>query len=326
MRLCFLVLGALLTCLGYAQQYSREVLFTLTVGAEAQHLGIAIPTEAQILEGAGYEGPAALAVGPNGTLYIADTVNRCVKVFDTRGKLVLRTAGELPGIGRIAVDRTGQCYVLGGEMLDTLAAYGPDGVQRWRVKLAEVLPAYQGGVRDLCLTGAGVAILAEKTLFLLTPAGTFDRTLPEGVCTEAGRRYTLIPVPGKRWAFQVGVQALEDVTIDEYPVELTGQPLRLFIGSERGTLRFRVRPDGSLDLIAYAARPTPITLSPELRISSDLLLAHFDEDGELVGALRLPGAPFITGQEIATDRTGALYHLECQPGAIAVAKYTWHAQ
>ncbi len=84
-------------------------------------------TQVGVVKGeGGYFGPSALVVADDGTIYIGDDQNDCVKRFDRRGNLLMKTE-PTRRIAMMGVDTSGRIYVLGGAGLNVIRIYDSSG-------------------------------------------------------------------------------------------------------------------------------------------------------------------------------------------------------
>ncbi len=142
--------------------------------------------------------PHALAVGPNGLLYVADTNNHRVAVFDTEGNLVntFGTYGLAPQPDvfnepwGLAVAPDGTVYVA-----DTwnhrIVAYSPEGerLREWGVEGANQFGNLYGfwGPRAVAVDAQGLVYVADtgnKRIMVYDGEGTFIRQIGSGGALE----------------------------------------------------------------------------------------------------------------------------------------------
>jgi hypothetical protein len=84
-------------------------------------------TQVGVVKGeGGYFGPSALVVADDGAIYIGDDQNDCVKRFDRRGNLLMKTE-PTRRIAMMGVDTSGRIYVLGGAGLNVIRIYDSSG-------------------------------------------------------------------------------------------------------------------------------------------------------------------------------------------------------
>ncbi|UCH32985.1 MAG: hypothetical protein JSV65_10310 [Armatimonadota bacterium] len=126
----WLLLGALLTAFAAAgaaaaQSITPQTLFELSYGDAEDEIGVEVPNRG---EGRPI-GPAGLAVGRSGDVYISDYVQRRVKRFDQDGNLVTATEGEAFNLGRPAVGPNGEMLVVAGAGANEILMFDPDGTR-----------------------------------------------------------------------------------------------------------------------------------------------------------------------------------------------------
>ncbi|MCM8759347.1 MAG: hypothetical protein NC906_06210 [Candidatus Omnitrophica bacterium] len=102
------------------------VLFSLKYGDQPDYVGLYVP-------GPEEGEPTTIsdfAIGTDGSIYIADNVNKKVKKFSRDGKLLMMTEGDLEGIQAITVDPKGRlfvCFYGDRGISNQLAIYDKDG-------------------------------------------------------------------------------------------------------------------------------------------------------------------------------------------------------
>src|SRR4051794_15175852 len=69
--------------------------------------------------------PQASAVGPDGTVYVADQYTHAVQVFTPDGRFLRELGSDLTSVGAVAVGPDGVVYVADGS--DRVDRYAPDG-------------------------------------------------------------------------------------------------------------------------------------------------------------------------------------------------------
>src|SRR6478736_1528657 len=69
--------------------------------------------------------PQASAVGPDGTIYVADQYTHAIQVFTPDGRFLRDFGADLTSVGAVAVAPDGVIYVADGS--DRIDRYAPDG-------------------------------------------------------------------------------------------------------------------------------------------------------------------------------------------------------
>src|SRR4051812_7501540 len=69
--------------------------------------------------------PQASAVGPDGTVYVADQYTHAIQVFTPDGRFLRELGSDLTSVGAVAVAPDGVVYVADGS--DRIDRYAPDG-------------------------------------------------------------------------------------------------------------------------------------------------------------------------------------------------------
>src|SRR3954468_10474677 len=110
--------------------------------------------------------PQAAAVGPDGSVYVADQYSHAIQVFGPDGRFVREFGQDLTSVGAVAVAADGSVFVADGS--DRIDRYAPDGslVTSWGESGTEVGEFHfgTGGGNDSG-AGAGLAV-AGGTLYV----------------------------------------------------------------------------------------------------------------------------------------------------------------
>src|SRR4051812_46097718 len=82
--------------------------------------------------------PQAAAVGPDGSVYVADQYSHAIQVFGPDGRFVREFGQDLTSVGAVAVAADGTVFVADGS--DRIDRYAPDGslVTSWGESGTEV--------------------------------------------------------------------------------------------------------------------------------------------------------------------------------------------
>jgi len=151
----------------------------------------------ELLDGDGvsarFSQPSGLAVGPGGDLYVADTVNRAVRMVTPNGTVTTLAASVDLGDGTnftpfsfpaaVAVDPTGDVYVTDGN--NTVQRVTPDGaVTLVAGKAGEAGNADGVGSEARFCMPRGLVVDASGTLYVADAAnGTIRQITPRGIVT-----------------------------------------------------------------------------------------------------------------------------------------------
>ncbi|MBI3911415.1 MAG: hypothetical protein HY320_10845 [Armatimonadetes bacterium] len=312
-----------------AQGYAPEELFSLEVGQADQQLGIWVSPNPEKPEGPA-EGPIDLAIGADGSVYIADRMNHCVKRFDQQGNFIMRTQGDLENINYIAVDRdTGSVYALGGAGANILCKFAADGGLLWQLDLREEGGQLWGGGGALS-TGPGGVICIEQRgdtigrLAVLDAEGHFLGVREGRACTPTGRVLSFAPVPGEKLSVQVYVSDFQGRALGAYQTLPVPARFSLFQGVE-GRPSYESLDDADyLYLRALGTSPYRVQLSPGpagLTIASDIIVTRYDPSGRPVAHMRFPGSPYHFGDPVTVDGAGNIYHLTYEENRVHVIRY-----
>lgn len=135
---------------------THEIVFTIPVGPEGvQYQGEGIP---EMLVG----GPAAFAVAPDGSFWIADTVGNRLLHYSSKGNAlgVINLAGRAVGIGDLAVTSSDVLALDIAAVIPRILRLSPDGKLLARYELPEGL-RLENGLSGIALGDQG-EILVER--------------------------------------------------------------------------------------------------------------------------------------------------------------------
>jgi hypothetical protein len=310
----------------HADRYVPQVLFTLGYGSGDNQAGVST----KLPEEGPPAGPSAVAVGTDGTICIADGVNRCIKRFDRGGALLMRSKEMVLNPGYLAVDSKGNAYALEGAGLDILSKFAPDGTRVWHRPIRDIIPADVPGAMEgfcshlsvgfddtlsLALSGSPrvVPILDGDGRFVEAHEG-YDRT-------PAGQFAYVEPVAGKGLASAIRIAAADGATVASYTVDLSSGEPDILAGAAEGLFDTRFDTQGGCYSVLVAGRDSPIILSGVLAIHSDMVVVRSDPAGRVAAYLRTPWDPFLAGFHFALDALGNIYHLAYGPSSVDVIYY-----
>ena len=218
--------------------------------------------------------PNAVAVAPNGDLYVADTGNHRVVVYDQNGrfKRILQKRASLKRVGPadfiyplgVAVTQTGKVFVT--SQYKGLIILNPDGKLIKEIKLPGLIQAYPYKDR--------IYITSMGAVFVFNEKGELVKHIGEGRGRTLGRFY-----------------APQDVVIDTKGRLLVSdsQNMRLQIFDKRGRLiAYKGTPPKSLnDSKRLFGLGTGMTIDNQNRIYIADMLHHtirtFTDDGDDLG-------------------------------------------
>ncbi len=306
--------------------YSPEVLFTLAYGESLEQIGVVIPEPG---EGPA-EGPGSIAVGPDGSVYIADNMNRRLKRFDQQGQLLMATEPNVENLHYLTVDGRGNAYGLVGGGLGTLAKFSPEGEELWRMGVTAAIPeeirrSYRGLLHGVFVGPEDticVQITSEpRSLAVFTGDGEFVELVPGDACTPTGRIFALGSVPGQEFSRDVAVFDFAGREIASYRANSLAADPAMFTGVPHGLTWFMFDSD-HLYTIALAKREHTIQLrGRRLHIYLDTVITRHDNAGNVAAYLRLPAAPFPYGRHETVDQQGNIYQLLYGENSVDVVKY-----
>jgi len=313
-----------------ADSYSAEVLFTVEYGESDAEAGVWVPTERGEAGGGPPCGPTGIAVGADGSIFIADRVNDCVKRFDRAGQLLMRTEGASDNIQHVAVDSEGNCYALHGAGMDLLSKFGVEGKKLWQTELFAAIPPeiligrYSGFSR--IMAGPDDSVFVQMTggevgLAAFDGSGEFLRAYDAYACTPGGHIVSRAAVPGRRLAVEVRVSDLQDQHLGSYIADLSSGDTSMLEGVEGGLSGGWFDSAGHVHNVVMARRQSRIPLSPQLGVASDTILVRHDLSGRPVAYLRFPSFPFKTGGHLTVDGLGDVYDLSYGPTSVDVVRY-----
>jgi len=313
----------------HADSYAPEYLFTLQYGEHDDQVGVYIPRLAGDKEGIP-AGPTALAIGPDGSIYIADRINHCVKRFDEYGELLMRTEGRLDNIQFLAVDSTGDVLALGGAGMGTFWKFGADGQQLWRATLGAAMPAevrgqFSGWLHQmaigpddtLCVKISG----SPSGVAVFDPEGSFLRAYEGYACTPSGKIVSVGAVPYEKLAAEVHVSDLEGRPLASYVANSRAGDPGIFDGAVHGFSRSLFDSRDYMYTIVHGTSAFPIVLSEDLTIRTDVIVTRHEPSGRAVAYLRFPGFPFYTGRDMTVDAGGNVYQLSYNATSVDVVRY-----
>jgi len=314
---------------GDADSYSPEYLFTLEFGEADNQVGVYIPRLAGDLECIP-AGPSGIAAGPDGSIYIADGINHCIKRFDEYGELLMRTEGRLDNIQRLAVDSTGAVYALGGGGIGTAWKFSGEGQQLWRAGLGGAIPAevrrqFAGRFYDVTI-GPDDTLCVEistetSAVAVFDPEGNFLGAYEGYACTPTGKIVSVGAVPYEKLAAEVHVSDLEGRPLATYVANSRAGDPGIFEGVVHGFSRELFDSGDYMYTIAHGTSSFPIILSEDLNIGTDVIVTRHDPSGRPVAYLRFPSFPFYTGSDMTVDGAGNVYQLSYNATSVDVVRY-----
>ncbi len=199
------------------QKFSPEGDYLTSWGVYVQLAAEAIFTEPQ-----GFFGPRGIAIGPDGEIYVADTGNKRIQIFDDEGQY-LRTLGGLPGSAEalnepvgVAVDEDGEVYVA-DLWNQRVVVFGPDGlllrqwaVPVWSSESTDFRPYLDLGPQGEVFVSdprhGRVLVFAQDGTFLWSLTGSGPGTsfiFPVGVSTKRNLLYVSETQTGKILGFNL---------------------------------------------------------------------------------------------------------------------------
>jgi len=294
-----------------------------------------------------------MAVGRDGTIYIADAVNRRIQRFSPSGELLMeakgpvhrkaehiaaeeargwgaeypRQAKELDNIQFIAVDTEGSVYVLFRAAMGLLAKFAADGQALWYMAIADELPfdvtRTYGQLYRHPVIGPGDTLcigISGRGVASLDAEGHFLHAMDGYMCTPNGDVAALEASARGALALAVRMYDADGVELASFEVDPAATDHGLFAGVSSLSVQWF---DGANCPYAFAgaARTQRIILSPQLRISSDRLMIRCDASGHPLAGVRFPGSPFLTGRNVTIDYYGNIYRLAFSADSVDVIKY-----
>lgn len=318
------------------QGYSQEVLFTAGWGEGPGQMGQRPGADGNLY------GPRSLALGPGGRIYVADTYNRRVAVYDRGGNLAasINLEGDPPPlVNDLAVGRDGRLFLAdnagqrilvydaGGRPAGQLDLAGPGESDHWSIERAAVDAGgrlyvatriiadetYQRQVSRLAVNSPEVSLVSAT---ILRP----DGSLTVGGGSLIGDAVNTFAVAGSRsriYAESGGAGPFQRV-------------IRVYDPEGRRLREFRLaqdKPLGTISLIGADDRGA-IYLGTRLG-TPDAAVLRFDAHGRLVARLGIPpGQKVLSNVYARVDGEGAIYYLSPGLGGVAVARArpvaSWH--
>ncbi len=336
-----------------ADSFTAQPLFILTYGSGPGQIGV------RLSPGGTEEGPPAgptgIAVGRDGSIYVADRVNKRIQRFSAGGELLMECKGpvdrkaedvaayergqeaeipsriaELDNIQCIAVDSQGSVYVIFGAAIDLLAKFSADGRPLWYMHMADAIPLEVRQVHGPFFGGLSIGpddtlctrLYGRSTdgIAILDTDGRFAKAFPGYACTPDGRIVAFSRPAGASLATAVRMYDTDGLELASFIADPVASDPSLFIGmiSFSGTAF-----DGMDNLYKFATgvRDQRITLSPQLTIGCDEVVVRFDQSGRAAAGVRFPSSPFPTGRSSTVDYSGSVYRLAFRADSVEVIKY-----
>jgi len=348
--LCLCLVGSTGTV--FSDSFSSDRLFTLSYGSTSGQLGVRFPVGDA--EGGPPAGPTDIAVGRDGSIYIADRVNKRIQRFDASGELLMEAkavdrktehvaayergrgaevpphVNELDNIQRVAVDSQGCAYVQFGAAIDLLAKFAADGQGLWYMHLADAIPLEVretygpffgnisiGPADTLCMRLSG---RSADGIAILDADGRFLRTVSGYACTPNGRIVAFARPTGASLATAVRMYDTEGLELISFFADPVTADPTLFadMDSFSGTA---FDGAGNLYKLAMGVREQRIDLSPQLTIGCDEVVVRFDQSGRATAGIRFPGSPFPAGRHVAVDQAGNIYRLAYGADSVDIVRY-----
>jgi len=110
-------------------QFTKKVIFRVPFGSSEETLGLGLPVEPPLDS---YVAPGAMAVARNGDIYLADPLNKAIKVYSQQGKFLKKIPFDHDLLKDFGLDAQDNLYVLGSSRLykkefhqDAFQALGP---------------------------------------------------------------------------------------------------------------------------------------------------------------------------------------------------------
>jgi hypothetical protein len=342
----------LCSAVGRADSFTPQYLFTLPYGSGHGQIGVWLPGS----EEGPPDGPTGIAVGRDGSVYIADSMNKRIQGFSPSGELLLEAKGpvdrkaehltayetrgwgaeipprvtELENIQYVAVDSRGCVYVQFGAAMNLLAKFAADGQALWYMAVADELPldvmrtygSFYGnptiGPGDtLCMRISGRNV---DGIAIFDANGRFLKAVSGHACTPNGRIATLERWTAGSLAQTVRFYDMDGIELSSYVADPAATDPALFAGDSSF---YSTRFDGADNLYRFAmgSRPQRIVLSPALSIGTDIVVVRFDASGHLVASVRFPGSPFPSPGYTTVDYAGNIYRLAYGADAVDVVRY-----
>lgn len=344
-----------MTAATYGDSFTAESLFTIPYGSGPGQMGVWLPASAEQGLPAG---PTAIAIGRDGSVYIADNVNKRIQRFSAAGQLLMEAKGpvdrrvedvvayergqaaeipsrmaDLDNIQCLAVDSQDNVYVMFGAAIDLLAKFAIDGQPLWYMHMADAMPQEARQTYGPFLGGLSIGLddklcarvygRSAEGVAIFDTDGHFLQAVNGHTRAPNGNIVGLEPSAIGSLALGIRMYEADGVELASFDVEPAATDPRLFAGASSVTVQWF---DGTGHPYAFAgaARAQRIALSPELRISSDRVIVRCDASGRPLAGVRFPGAPFLTGRSVAIDRAGNIYRLAYGADSVEVIKYVLH--
>jgi len=328
-----------------ADKFLPEVLFALDYGQGDSQVRV-LPG---VRDASFAAGPTGIGVAPDGSIWIADDLNRCAKRFSRDGELLAVTqppedlSDRLPrdpelwhavgeglfNLQHIAVDSEANVYTQSGTGMDLLSKFGPDGQWLWGLFPITVIPReLRGPISGFGLQGIGpgdtvcLELRGEREqLAVLSPAGEFIAVRDGYAITPSGRTIVVQPSAADWFTRVVTVEDPQGSVLASYVADSRAGFPELFRGANYGFSWGFFDGQDCMYTVAHADRDR-VDLARGLSITIDAIVTRHDETGQPVAYLRLPSDPFTTGVDLTVDRDGNVYHLLFGGSSMDVVRYT----
>jgi hypothetical protein len=338
---------------GHADRFRPEQLFVLSFGSAQGQIGVWLPPSGG--DSGAPEGPTAIAAGPDGSVYIADRVNKRIQRFTTRGELLMAAKGpverksehatayergqatevpprmeELDNLQSIAVDAEGCVYAQFGAAADLIAKFAADGQALWYLAIADAIPPDVIQMRGSSYGGLSIAIDGSISIRLsgrsadgiaiLDGQGNYLRMVDGDLRAPSGEVASLDASVRSALAVNVRMYDAGDTEVARFEVQPAALDPGLFAGATGVSVQWF---DGAGRPYAFAggARAQRAILSPQLTVPSDRVIVRCDGAGRPLAGVRFPGSPFLTGRSVTVDASGNIYRLAYAADSARVIRY-----
>lgn len=310
-----------------AKDLVLDELFTVPYGNGEAQIGIWMQNEPE--RGGPSLGPCGIAVGPQGEIAIADSVNKRVIVFNSNGKLTGSSPRNLYNLSFLAIGRDKNVFAVWGDGQNKLTCLTQAGTTIWTLDAHESIPKETGlpqrfGELSLASDGSLVSRIGLSNKCLVISPDGKTVVMAQGKTAASNGLFASAEKTsdGEDSANVVlrndKAEIVRSVTVRPVPLS---RSLRVKAeGAGFGQLML----DGSSHIyrVWSQADPHPVDLRPNMKIGTNLVILKFSPEGAPLAEGLVPGSPFGFTRQLAIDPQGNLYHLAFRENHVSVVRIT----
>lgn len=310
-----------------AKDLVLDELFSLPYGNGDAQIGIWIQDEPE--KGGPSLGPRGIAVGAQGEIAIADSVNKRVIVLNSHGRLIGSSHRNLFNLSFVAIGPDKNVFAVWGDSQNKLTCFTQAGTTVWTLDAQEAIPQEANLPQrfgELSLASDGTLVsrigLSDKCL-VISPDGKAVGLVQGKTAASNGLFASAEKSPGGEDSSNVVLRDKKAETIRSItirPVPLSRSLRAKTEGAGFGQLMLDGR--NNIYRVWNQAEPHPVDLRPNMRIGTSLVIMKFSPEGSPVAEGLVPGSPFGFTRQVAIDSKGNLYHLAFRENHVSVVRIT----